>query len=140
MTITLSSRLVVVTLDAYKICPVVEPDDTPADTVPEVLDTSLTPDALKKISRSVMDISSLSEMREISKSTSNLMTGGITGIAKLGKMQKKKKEKSISKTTLISESYESLDLESIDVKASAVFSTASPACGFLKDGGGFFHC
>ena len=53
-----------------QICPEVEPEPA-GDTVSAVLDTSLTPAALKKLSRSVMDLSgpSLSDVTDISKST-----------------------------------------------------------------------
>lgn len=69
--------------------------------------TSLTPAALKKLSRSVMDLSTLSEMRDISKSTSELMTGkAITKWAK-----KKKKKRSESKTNLIDSSSEAIDTD-----------------------------
>ena len=49
-----------------------------SDTVSEVLDTSLTPAALKKLSRSVMDLSapSLSDVTDISKSTASVFTDG----------------------------------------------------------------
>ena len=69
----------------------------------EVLDSSLTPSALKKLSKSVMDLSTMSEMKELSKSTSNLMTGGIT----MPKF-KKKKIKSESKSSLLRSSTDSL--------------------------------
>lgn len=87
-----------------KICPRVEPDHFDADAALEVLDSSLTPSALKKLSKSVMDLSTMSEMKELSKSTSNLMTGGIT----LPKFKMKKRLKSESKTSLVRGSDESL--------------------------------
>ena len=76
----------------------VQPASLVPDTVSEVIDTSLTPATIKKISRSVMDLSALPEMKDISKSTSNLMTGNV-----LTKMKtKKSKEKSESKQSLVS--------------------------------------
>ena len=49
-----------------------------SETVSEVLDTSLTPAALKKLSRSVMDLSapSLSDVTDISRSTASVFTDG----------------------------------------------------------------
>ncbi len=49
----------------------------------------------------------MSEMKEISKSTSNLMTGGIA-MPKLSGLKKGKKSKTESKTSLIRASAESL--------------------------------
>jgi hypothetical protein len=77
-----------------------------------MLDTSLTPSALKKISKSVMDLSNMSEMQEISKSTSNLMTGSL-----FSKSVYKKRFKSVaanSKTSLLRSSTDSLS--TIDVR------------------------
>lgn len=90
-----------------KICPKVDPWKLYQESLPEVMDTSLTPAAIKKLSRSVMDLSSMSEVKGISKSTSNLMTGGM--------FLKKSKPKSESKTNLIkhsaTSSVESLQLD-----------------------------
>ncbi len=72
----------------------------------EVLDTSLTPAALKKFSKSVMDLSSLSEMQDISKSTSNLMTGSV--FTKSVFTKRFKKVVSVSKSSLLGASSESL--------------------------------
>ena len=49
-----------------------------SETVSEVLDTSLTPAALKKLSKSVMDLSapSLSDVTDISRSTASIFTDG----------------------------------------------------------------
>ena len=60
-----------------QICPEVEPEAA-SETVSEVLDTSLTPAALKKLSKSVMDLSapSLSDVTDISKSTASIFTDG----------------------------------------------------------------
>ena len=74
-----------------------------------MFDTSLTPAALKKISKSVMDLSNLSEMQNISKSTSNLMTGSM-----FTKSAFTKKFKTVSKTSLLRSSMETLS--SIDVR------------------------
>jgi len=57
-----------------QICPKYRPDLFDGDKALGMLDTSLTPSALKKISKSVMDLSNMSEMQEISKSTSNLVS------------------------------------------------------------------
>lgn len=90
-----------------------------SETVPEVLDSSLTPAALKKISKSVMDISTLSEVSEISKSTTSLFAGGPgAGTSLAGGVFSKlkgKKSKTESKTSLVSSgspdgSFESLEL------------------------------
>ena len=56
----------------------------------EVLDTSLTPAALKKLSRSVMDLSapSLSDVTDISRSTAGIFTDGGPLAAKLKKIKK----------------------------------------------------
>ncbi len=78
----------------------------------DMLDTSLTPSALKKISKSVMDLSNMSEMQEISKSTSNLMTGSL-----FSKSVYKRRFKSVaanSKTSLLRSSCDSLS--TIDVR------------------------
>ncbi len=88
--------------------------------VAEVLDTSLTPDTFKKLSKSVLDISAISEMRgspHLSRSTSNLMTAG-ADIKRL--MSRKDKEKSVSKTKLI-EDQDSMQLETIEVHLSPFF-------------------
>lgn len=55
-----------------------DPHDGLLEGVTEMLDTSLTPDALRKISRSVMDISSLgaAEAAGISRSTTHLVVDG----------------------------------------------------------------
>jgi hypothetical protein len=82
-----------------------------------LLDASFTPGALKKMSKSVIDISTLSaDVTDISKSTTSLFAGGsgVVGSAAggvLAKMKGKKKSKTESKTSLISrsESFESLD-------------------------------
>ena len=88
-----------------------ETESFDTDAALEVLDSSLTPSALKKLSKSVMDLSTMSEMKELSKSTSNLMTGGIT----MPKF-KKKKPKSESKSSLLRSSHDSLStLGTIDV-------------------------
>ena len=60
-----------------QICPEVEPEAA-SETVSEVLDTSLTPAALKKLSKSVMDLSapSLSDVTDISRSTASIFTDG----------------------------------------------------------------
>jgi len=90
----------------------VESEAFDTDAALEVLDSSLTPSALKKLSKSVMDLSSMSEMKELSKSTSNLMTGGIT----MPKFKTKKKQKSESKSSLLRSSNDSLaTLGTIDV-------------------------
>ena len=96
-----------------------------------MLDTTMTPKALKNFSKSVLDLSSLKEVKEISKSTSNLMSGGVLDQIKIkktpaqtgstspapgegidskekGKMTKKSKAKSESKTFLLKSSTESL--------------------------------
>ena len=88
------------------------------DAALEVLDSSLTPSALKKLSKSVMDLSTMSEMKELSKSTSNLMTGGIT----MPKFKAKKKAKSDSKASLLRSSNDSLatNLGTIDVNFAPV--------------------
>ena len=89
-----------------------ETESFDTDAALEVLDSSLTPSALKKLSKSVMDLSTMSEMKELSKSTSNLMTGGIT----MPKFKKKKHQKSESKTSLLRSSQDSLStLGTIDV-------------------------
>ena len=84
-----------------------------------MLDTSLTPSALKKISKSVMDLSNMSEMQEISKSTSNLMTGTF-----FTKSVFRKRIKTIagatSKTCLLRSSVESLS--TIEVRRTRLFS------------------
>ena len=97
-----------------QICPRVETEQFDADAALEVLDSSLTPSALKKLSRSVMDLSTMSEMKELSKSTSNLMTGGIT-MPKFKKIGKKLKSE--SKSSLLRSSADSLS--TIDVKSEA---------------------
>lgn len=87
-----------------------EEEQFDTDAALEVLDSSLTPSALKKLSKSVMDISTMSEMKELSKSTSNLMTG--TGLS-MPKFVKRKKLKSESKSSLLRKSADSLS--TIDV-------------------------
>ena len=85
-----------------------------AETMPELLDTSLTPATIKKLSKSVLDLpSSLGDMKELSKSTSQLSTAGMKEKFKLKKL-KKKGGKSESKTSLIgSETTSTADLESV---------------------------
>ncbi|TRY61213.1 hypothetical protein TCAL_10928 [Tigriopus californicus] len=94
-------------LGDVKICPKVDPWKLYQNSFPNAIDTSMTPAAIKKLSRSVMDLSSMSEVKGISKSTSNLMTGGM--------FLKKSKPKSESKTNLIkhsaTSSVESLQLD-----------------------------
>ncbi len=82
-----------------------EEDPFDTDAALEVLDSSLTPSALKKLSKSVMDLSTMSEMKELSKSTSNLMTGGLS----MPKF-KRKKPKSESKSSLLRSSADSLSM------------------------------
>ena len=99
-----SSKMAIATT---QICPKYRPDLFDGDAALGMLDTSLTPSALKKLSKSVMDLSSMSEMQEISKSTSNLMTGSI-----FTKSVFKKRFKSVaaatSKTSLLRSSADSL--------------------------------
>lgn len=93
-----------------QICPKVDTSLDLSD-VTDVLDSSLTPAALKKFSKSVVDLTSLSEMKELSKSTSNLVA------EKLGAKKKKKKAKSESKTSLVGGSVESLDTITVSIRA-----------------------
>ncbi len=101
-----------------QICPEVDPSDSDdLAGVEDVFDSSLTPAALKKLSRSVMDISALSEMKDISQSTSELMTKG--GV--LGKLARKAGKaavgiKSESKTSLLSSVPGSLENLAIDAE------------------------
>ena len=62
------------------------------------------------MSKSVMDLSTMSEMKELSKSTSNLMTGGIS----MPKF-KKKRPKSDSKASLLRSSQDSLSTISVNI-------------------------
>ena len=57
-----------------------------------------------------MDLSTMSEMKELSKSTSNLMTGGIS----MPKF-KKKRPKSDSKASLLRSSQDSLSTISVNI-------------------------
>ena len=93
-----------------QICPEIEPETFDTDAALKVLDSSLTPSALKKMSKSVMDLSTMSEMKELSKSTSNLMTGGIS----MPKF-KKKRPKSDSKASLLRSSQDSLSTISVNI-------------------------
>ena len=90
-----------------------------SDTVSEVLDTSLTPAALKKLSRSVMDLSapSLSDVTDISKSTASVFTDG-------GRFRKilKGGKKTESTASLVSET---TTLGSVDSPSHGVSSTYS---------------
>ena len=85
-----------------------------------MLDTSLTPSALKKISKSVMDLSNMSEMQEISKSTSNLMTGTFFTKSVFRKRIKTIAGGATSKTCLLRSSVESLS--TIEVRRARLFS------------------
>ena len=85
------------------------------DAALDMLDTSLTPSALKKISKSVMDLSNMSEMQDISKSTSNLMTG--TFFTKtVFRKRLKTVASATSKTSLLRSSVDSLS--TIEVRRS----------------------
>ena len=69
----------------------------------------------------------MSEMKELSKSTSNLMTGGIT----LPKFKKKKRLKSESKTSLVRGSDESLATIDVNRVFWEVGGSAAVVLGFL---------
>ena len=87
-----------------------------AETMPELLDTSLTPATIKKLSKSVLDLpSTLGDMKELSKSTSHLSSAGMKEKFKLKKLKKQVKGgKSESKTSLIgSETTSTVELESL---------------------------
>jgi hypothetical protein len=90
-----------------KICPAHRPDLFDGDAALDMLDTSLTPSALKKISKSVMDLSNMTEMQEISKSTSNLMTGSLF-TKSIFRKRIKTMAAATSKTSLLRSSVESL--------------------------------
>ena len=97
-----------------QICPKVEAHEIEHESVSKVLDTSLTPAALKKLSKSVMDLSTINEVTEISRTTTQLMTGSM-----LDKMIKKRKHlKSESKSSLLRSSADSLMSISDDVRVS----------------------
>ena len=77
----------------------------------EVPESALTPAALKALSQSVMDLSSVSEMRDISKSTSDLMTGSLFKKKELARKIRHltKGKTSDSKSSLLHSSAESVD-------------------------------
>ena len=104
-----------------QICPEVEPEAA-SETVSEVLDTSLTPAALKKLSKSVMDLSapSLSDVTDISRSTASIFTDG----GKLRKILKGSKAAAGSTTSLAATETTTLG----SVESVAVSSTLMMGC------------
>ena len=115
-----------------QICPVVESDDF-LELIPEI---TTTPKALKMISQSVRDLTSISEVSGITKSTSELLTGEAF---KKSAMRKKiialgpttdvsKRRKSESKTSLIQEDVDSITSAKSSKRRTSVASVRNPDC------------
>lgn len=128
----------IINKETCQICPKVPDEDeddllASADHMSDFLDTSMTPKALKNLSKSVMDLSTLKEMKEISKSTSNLMTGGV--LDQITKKKKtEKKGKSESKTSLLKSSTESLSTIDVGLRSSLAFSLVMGQASSLSKG------
>ena len=110
----------------------VESDDF-LELIPEI---TTTPKALKMISQSVRDLTSISEVSGITKSTSELLTGEAF---KKSAMRKKiialgpttdvsKRRKSESKTSLIQEDVDSITSAKSSKRRTSVASVRNPDC------------